>query len=247
MPAENKPKLTPVFDNLNSAIKTWWKNLKKFVLIYLWGLAYALIPAAIAALLLGLQLWFGDRLSWPIITLGAIIFAVCFLALLYFCIRTYIGLYLLVKNNYVGKEHDIYKESEKYFWPYLGVVIPAAVLTLFWTVLLIIPGIIFGVYYSFSLFALFFEDKKGLDALSKSKRLVKGYWWPVFGRFFLMGVIAIVFSIIITLPISGQGADPSTPFYQIWSFLVQVVNYLIGPIYMIYIYGIYQDLVKIKK
>lgn len=251
MSAENKPKLTPVFDNLETALKIWWKNLRKFVLIYLWGFAYALVPMFIFGFIIGLKFWLGDKLSTSFNIASLIIFVacalVCALVLMYFAIRTYISLFLLVKNDYVGKELDIFKESGKYFWSYLGVVFPVVILTLFWSVLLIIPGIIFGIFYSLAVFIFFFEGKEGLEAISESKKLVKGYWWPVFGRYFLIGLISLVFSIVITAPISGKDVDSSGVFFQVWSFLVQMINYLVGPIYLIYVYNIYQDLVKIKK
>lgn len=247
MSTDNKPKLTPVFDNLESAIKVWWKNLKKFVFIYLWGFVYALVPMLVVGLIFGLKFWLGDRASDSFYIAAFIIGVISVLFLIYFAVRSYITIFLLVKNDYQGKELELFRESKKYFWNYLGVVIPVAIFTILWSLLLIIPGIIFGIFYSFSVFIFFFEGKEGLDAISGSQKLVKGYWWPVFGRYLLIGLIALVFSIIITAPISAKGIDKSSTFFQGWNFLVQIINYLVGPIYLIYGYNIYRDLVKIKK
>jgi len=247
MSTDNKPKLTPVFDNLEVAIKVWWKNLKKFIFIYLWGFVYALVPMLVVSLVFGLKFWLGDNASDSFYIAAFIVTAISVLFLIYFAIRAYISIFLLVKNDYQGQELELFKESKKYFWNYLGVVIPVAIFTILWSLLLIIPGIIFGIFYSFAVFIFFFEGKEGLDAISASKKLVKGYWWPVFGRYLLIGLIALVFSIIITAPISAKGIDKSSAFFQGWNFLVQIINYLVGPIYLIYGYNIYRDLVKIKK
>jgi len=247
MSTDNKTKLTPVFDNLEAALKVWWKNLKKFVFVYLWGFVYALVPMLVIGLIFGLKFWFGDRAGDAFYIAAFIITVISVLFLVYFAIRSYISIFLLVKDDYRGQELEIFKESKKYFWKYLGVVIPGTIFIMLWSLLLIIPGIIFAVFYSFAVFIFFFEGKEGLDAISASKKLVKGYWWPVFGRYLLIGLIALVFTIVITAPISAQGIDKSGDFYKGWNFFVQIINYLVGPIYLIYGYNIYQDLVKIKK
>lgn len=70
-------------------------------------------------------------------------------------------------------------------------------------ILLIIPGIIFVVYWVCALYILFAE-KKGIRAsLKTSRQLVKGKWWRVFGYILLFGVCMSVISIIaniLTLP-----------------------------------------------
>jgi hypothetical protein len=56
-------------------------------------------------------------------------------------------------------------------------------------VLLIIPGILFFVWFSLSSQALVMEDKRYTSAMGRSRQLVKGSWWRVFG---ILLVIAIV-------------------------------------------------------
>jgi len=71
-----------------------------------------------------------------------------------------------------------------------------SVLTLF----LVIPGIIFGVYWVFSIFVLVDKDLKGKSILDESKQIIKGNWWRVFALiviivviyFLVIGVIAII-------------------------------------------------------
>jgi hypothetical protein len=116
---------------------------------------------------------------------------------------------------------------------------------LLWTLLLIIPGIIYSIFYSFAVYAFFFEDKRGMTAVRRSLNLVKDYWWPVFGRFLVLGIIFWIFMVLISVPL-GLSNDKSV-FYQIWNIFIQVVNFLVGPIALLFSYQIYQDLVKLKK
>jgi len=57
--------------------------------------------------------------------------------------------------------------------------------------LLIIPGLIFAVYWTFVLYALITDNSGIGGAFSHSKRVVSGRWWTVFGYLFLFGLIIV--------------------------------------------------------
>ncbi|MBI5655004.1 hypothetical protein HZC53_05140 [Candidatus Uhrbacteria bacterium] len=61
--------------------------------------------------------------------------------------------------------------------------------------LLIIPGIFLSVALSFSQLILVEKDKRGLEALSASRELVKGRWWSTFWRI-VLGSIVFGFAIL---------------------------------------------------
>ncbi len=238
-------KLEPVFNTFEAALKTWWQNIKKIVLVYLWGLVYALIPMAVVAVLLGVGFWLGDRAGMGFRVSAVIIAATGFIISLYFLIRSYMGIFLLVKHDYKGLEKKIYAETKEMFWPYIGLVLLTTVFIILWTMLLIIPGIIYSVFYSFACYALFFEDKRGMAAIRRSSQLVTGYFWPVFGRFMFIGLVIWIFSMLISIP--GSFTADSSFASSLWGGLVQVLNFLVGPMVLIYTYSIYTQLVKIKK
>lgn len=62
--------------------------------------------------------------------------------------------------------------------------------------LLIIPGIIFSVWFGFAKFILVTEGGKGMDAMLKSKEYVRGRWGEVFGRLFVLWFFEVAFSSI---------------------------------------------------
>ncbi len=239
-----KPKLTPVFALLEQAIKVWWKNLRKFVLVYLWGLLFTLIPLAVILLFFGLDSWLGPVNTLSFRLFGLAISVIGILLAFYFSVRTYIAIFLLVKKDYQGRELDIFKESARSFWPYLGLVVLTTVFILLWTLLLIIPGIIYSVFYSLAIYVFFFENKRGLAAIRRSINLVSNYWWPVFGRFVVLGIAMWLFMMLISLPYSF--VEEGSTFFHIWNVIIQIISFLIGPIALLFTYQIYQDLVKIK-
>ncbi len=240
-----KEKLTPTIDLLESSIKVWWKNLAKFIMVSVWGFIYALIPMAIILLFTIITLKSGniDSIYFEMIAFIFLILGFC--AIFYFMIRSYVALFLLIKKDYEGKPLKIFKETRSLAWSYIGLALLTALLVLLWSLLLIIPGIIFSVFYSLAVYVFFFEDKRGMAAIKRSKELVTGYFWPILGRILFLAVILWVVAMIITAPLdklSEQGLA-----WSIYSYFVQLFNFIIAPISILYSYRIYQDLVKIKK
>lgn len=55
--------------------------------------------------------------------------------------------------------------------------------------LLVVPGIIYYVYWIFMLCAVTLRDKSGIRALSYSRAIVKGRWWKVAGYALVFGLL----------------------------------------------------------
>ncbi len=95
---------------------------------------------------------------------------------------------------------DAFREASPYFWKVVGLSIVLGLLLLVLFILLIIPGIIFGVYWIFASLFLVIENRRIGECLDASKQLVKGKWWRVFGYYLLLGIIVVVVSLIIIIP-----------------------------------------------
>jgi len=70
------------------------------------------------------------------------------------------------------------------------------------SLLLVIPGIIWAVYYAFIIFVVAERNIGGMDALAFSKSLVVGRWWKVLGYGFLISLLLASIIIILEAPIS---------------------------------------------
>lgn len=57
--------------------------------------------------------------------------------------------------------------------------------------LLVVPGLIFVVRYGFAPYSLVCKGLRGMKALQHSRELVRGYWWPVFGRLIIFYIIQV--------------------------------------------------------
>lgn len=90
---------------------------------------------------------------------------------------------------------------------------------------LIIPGIIFTMWFSFAPFIAVTEDHTAnWSALMESKRLVRGRFWKLFRRMLLGGVIQVIGNLILSAIPMGNFVSP-----------------LFAPIFGLYFYLVYAD------
>ncbi|MGZ8588099.1 MAG: glycerophosphoryl diester phosphodiesterase membrane domain-containing protein, partial [Actinomycetota bacterium] len=93
------------------------------------------------------------------------------------------------------------EESYRFGFKRLGSVILVSLLVglavLGGLILLIIPGLIFGVLLCVSVPVLIVENRRGREALSRSWNLVKGHFWHALGVIFVAGIIVGIVSGII--------------------------------------------------
>jgi len=92
--------------------------------------------------------------------------------------------------------------------------------------LFIIPGIIWSIYYCMAFYACAFEDKRGMDALRRSKELVKGYVWTIMRRSGFWMYFALLSGIVGTIPLFGW----------IWSI---IALFIITPFQYVYYFSVY--------
>lgn len=82
---------------------------------------------------------------------------------------------------------------------YLGISILTGFITFLGFLLLIVPGIIFAVWFSLAAFVLVAEDLRGMKALKRSREYVKGHLAKVFWRFLFIGLLTLVIGFIPAL------------------------------------------------
>lgn len=80
---------------------------------------------------------------------------------------------------------------------YLLVSLAAGLLTIIGIILLIIPGIVVSVWLSFVSFLVIDKNLGVKEALKTSKKMVKGNFWALLGRFIVFGLVIGLIQIII--------------------------------------------------
>ncbi|MEK7570204.1 MAG: hypothetical protein AAB515_02085 [Patescibacteria group bacterium] len=66
------------------------------------------------------------------------------------------------------------------------------------TILLVVPAIYFGIFWSFALYAVMHDKLQGKAALNESKRVVTGFWWKVLGNLFVFSLVTSIIGGIIS-------------------------------------------------
>jgi hypothetical protein len=132
---------------------------------------------------------------------------------------------LLIKKNLDGQTVDYrtaLKQAASRWLPGLGTTLLMGIFLVGLFILLIIPGIIFGIYWAFAIYAVMLNNKSGLEALQYSKSLVQGRWWRVFGYLLVFGLITAIVSWAINSPLAPFGNNPAV--YFISSLLADLVS-----------------------
>lgn len=120
-----------------------------------------------------------------------------------------------------------YKSAWKNYWMLLLLSVVLTLIYVFGFLLLIIPGMIFIVWFAFS---RFMAIEKGLgikQSLLKSKELVKGIYWKVLGRLIVFGAFTVLVQMVLSVIPYGLGLTVSS---------------LCGGLYMLPLYLLYKEI-----
>lgn len=125
---------------------------------------------------------------------------------------------------------------------FLGLTLLSAVVVWGGFLLLIVPGVILAIGFSFTTNILVVENIGGMRALLKSKEYVRGYWWKVFGRLLFIGLFLGMFSVLpqALTPIFKQLNLPTVGV--IISFVFSIISVLLFPLSVIYVAVMYRSL-----
>jgi len=149
------------------------------------------------------------------------------------------------------------KESYRRGWHKIGSIfwvgLLSGIIVMGGYLLLIIPGIIFAIWFSLTAIIVVAEDLGGMNALLKSKSYVTGYWWEIFWRLLFLGLILGGISLIFGIPgwiinfVAGLTKSTSlSAVGAIVSFAGSIVSFLLAPLTVIYTFLIYKNLKAIK-
>ncbi len=208
------------------AWRIYRERFPDFLLLFFLTLLPLLVIAGITAALVfaaGLDSWpnegsfplGGAMLVAPGALVGAFVYTLSFWTLL-----------ILVSDSGLtlsGAVRKALKSLFSYLW--VSILFAAAVTAGF--VFFIIPGIVFLVWFAFSVFVVAGGEAKGLAALLESRRQVKGRWWMVFWRLLAVWAVSFFFGLI---PLLGS-----------------VLSLLFTPFMAAYVYVLYVELKRSRE
>lgn len=148
-----------------------------------------------------------------------------------------IALIRAVMQPMIGVQ-EAYRQALPYFWWYLLLSIVVGLVVMVGFILLIIPGIIFMVWFAFTYYALVVDNVKGFAAMKRSKELVSGRWWSVFGYVAFLILVSLLVGMVVGA-LSGLTSTVGAFAVELLNFFVTLV---VTPIALIYFYLLYEKL-----
>lgn len=137
--------------------------------------------------------------------------------------------------------------------PYIWTSFLGGILTIGAFFLLIIPGILFSLWFSLAIYIVMAEGRGGMYALLKSKDLIKGRLCSVFWRQIVLGAMAIAVGVVLvaivfvsTFFASGEIKMYSKETGDVLDIIAQVLSMLFTPLALAYLYLIYRNLLQMK-
>lgn len=251
MPEQQNP-IQPISAELSSPMvlleksyELYKSGFKKFVGMLLVPILGAVPLVVLLMLWAGLAFFLQGRgMSIINIIMGLLgIFSVVFIIVV--AVIAQAGLYILVRD--ASKNLSIkqaFLEGKKVAWKFFIVSFATGIFAFLWMLLLIVPGIWAAINYSFALWIFLYEGISGTDALKRSKELIKGYWWAIFGR--LIFVYVLFFAIIVIPGIIIEMFPNSGILSEAWGLASNVMSFLFTPFAIIYTCFMYWDLKKAK-
>jgi hypothetical protein len=112
-------------------------------------------------------------------------------------------------------------------WPAaIGTGLLAMLIVFGLTLLLIVPGVVWMIYYSFFLFVVALRGLSGKPALDYSRAIVQGQWWRVFAYLLAIQCLAVLAAIIVTAPFEVL------PNYRLLNILSNTLSDLVAPLFL---------------
>ena len=137
---------------------------------------------------------------------------------------------------------EAYKEARPLLGSFIVVNLWVLLKVVLWSLLLIIPGIVFALFYSFAQMTFVFEGKKSLSALRASRDIIQPFFFEFFWKSLVAGILFCVVSGSINFIIERifslkTGYDP-----VIVATLENFIGGFLGVFLVVFWYFFYKDL-----
>lgn len=128
---------------------------------------------------------------------------------------------------------EMFKRSKPLLLPYFLTTLLLSIVVLGGWTLLIIPGVIFSILFSFVTFSIVLEGKTRHAALRSSYQIVKSHFWEVFVRILLIQIVIFVGTFVL------DSLAEEAEFFSLVSFIFSVAS---GWFTQVYMYLVYKQL-----
>lgn len=173
-----------------------------------------------------------------------------------FVLNIILSVVFILATTSIFTKHPVTKEIVRYAailsFPYFLTLVLSGLITASGTILLVIPGIVFGVWFMLAPVVAVLEQKGVMESMRASRNLVRGRFFPVLGRILvgrgmlLLTHLAIV-GVILFASFKIQGATNIYDFFAqspapAEAVLLRLVGIFFFPLDLIFVTVLYLHL-----
>ena len=218
--------LLSAWDLIRAAADLYKKHLPAFleyaVIIYLPTMLAALVAYLLTFVLDERQISY-YFISGALLIIGSVVafwFSLAFIRTISNC---YLGRASKPARNEIMEALDI-------LWPVILSSVLAGLAVLGGFFLLVVPAIIFSVWFAFVVYAVALDGEKNTAALRASKKLVAGRWWGVLWRLLAPGLVYLALAGLIQIPFETLATASQSDVVGLISLVVSaLVSLLLTP------------------
>lgn len=166
-------------------------------------------------------------------TVGAVVIA---------CASIFMGIALIkaIAEPHMTTFQSAYSFALNKFLPFFLLALASGILIALGLVLLVIPGIVLIVWFTFSQFILVLENKGPIESLKGSRAYVRDRWFKVAGRLLFLILVMVVLSGALSAIVGFLTTSAGHEFQVI---VGQFVSLILAPLSVAYMFLLYQDVV----
>ncbi|MBI2625515.1 hypothetical protein HYW68_00490 [Candidatus Parcubacteria bacterium] len=153
----------------------------------------------------------------------------------------------------------LFREARAKFFGFVWVGMMSTLVVMGGLVALVVPGLILSIQNIFASYIYILEGRRGLRAVETSRQMVRGLGWQVFGRLFLMGLMAmavflvvVIITVLLAIPAFIQITPGSAPYpfpepkltpmrEAVVNGLQGLANLFLFPIFAAFPYWLYRE------
>jgi hypothetical protein len=169
---------------------------------------------------------------------GIILGIVAAILIIYLYVWGSISALYAIRDQSLGWK-EAYIQSQNKIGAYFFTGLLAGLATMGGFILLIVPGIIFGLWFSQSPYIVVEEGLKNTAALKRSKYYVKGRIGQIFGKLFYIGITTFALYIVLTI-ILEIFASVTGIKYNNLSWITSIFSLIWTPLITVYSYQVYK-------
>lgn len=244
--------------SIKDIIITGWKIYSKNFQLFLKPILIILAGSVVMTLFQILFIAQDAELPYGLLIIPFLLLLLIF-AFIYLWIMIYVTQLadLLYRNQPIDPKQiwqGAYKKIPSYLWT--GILV--GLIILLGSILLIIPGIIFSIWYYFSTYIVILEkDTQNIDVLKSSKELVKGRWFKTLWRLMLpylaiylpIAIISMIImgGIVFIMASANYSEDAVMMIVNPVNMLLDIIYLFLMPLFIIFPVILYNSLKNTKQ